>query len=128
MRSMPRISAAVRSETLRVFRDVVDVAEGALHQLDQAVVHLLLRPEELLAALQPLEVGDGDAAGVGDDVRHDGDAALGEDGVGLEIGRAVGALYEQATARGVRRCARRSDSAPRRGSARRRAARAAPAA
>ena len=56
----------------------------AASALIRRVVHLLLGPEELLEALHPLEVGDRHAAGVGEDVGHDEDAALVEDRVGLE--------------------------------------------
>ena len=55
-------------------------------------------------ALHPLEVADGDAAGVGEDVGHDGDAALGEDLVGLGGGRAVGAFDDDLGLRRGRRC------------------------
>src|SRR5262245_49904703 len=72
-----------------------DVLRRALHQADQAVVHLLLAPEELLEALHPLEVGDRHAAGVREDVGHDGDAALAQDRVGVEPGRAVRALDDE---------------------------------
>src|SRR5438132_1217690 len=44
---------------------------------------------------RPLEVRDGDPAGIGDDVGDDGDAALGEDGVGIVRGRAVGSVEDE---------------------------------
>ena len=52
----------------------------------------LLAPEEAGAVLDPLEVRDGDAAGVGEDVRHDQDALLVQDLVGALRRRAVGAF------------------------------------
>src|SRR5262249_34152116 len=64
-------------------REREHVAERALHEVDQTRVDLLLAPEELLEPLHPLEVGDRHAAGVGEDVGHDEDAALVEDRVGL---------------------------------------------
>jgi HPt (histidine-containing phosphotransfer) domain-containing protein len=81
-RSCPQVDASFA-------RDPPDVLGGALHQPDQAVVDLLLAPEELLGALHPFEIGDGDPAGVGEDVRHDGDAALPQDAIGHDAGRPV---------------------------------------
>src|SRR3712207_8571704 len=49
----------------------------------EAGVDLLELPEERLTVLDPLEVGDGDAAGVAEDVRDDGDPLRLEDLVGL---------------------------------------------
>src|SRR3712207_8386421 len=48
----------------------------------------------VLEVLDPLEVGDDDAARVGHDVGHDVDAVVLEDGVRLRRGRAVGALED----------------------------------
>src|SRR5690606_8108919 len=53
-------------------------------------------PEERLQALDPLEVRDGHAARVRQDVRDDLDAPLGQDIVGLRRGRAVGAFHNHA--------------------------------
>ena len=52
-------------------------------------------PEQATEVLHPLEVRDGDAAGVREDVRQHEDAALGEDRVRLDRGRAVGALRDE---------------------------------
>ena len=49
-------------------------------------------PEVALAVLHPLEVGGGDAAGVGQNVGHDEDVLVGEDVVGGGGGGAVGAF------------------------------------
>ena len=67
---------------------------------------LVARPEEPSEVLHPLEVRDGDAAGVREDVRQDRDPALGEDLVRLERGRAVRALGDQPRAQ-PRRVVRR---------------------
>src|SRR3712207_2777840 len=61
----------------------------------EAGVDLLELPEERLTVLDPLEVRDGDAAGVAEDVRDDGDPLRLQDLVGLRGGRAVGALGDQ---------------------------------
>src|SRR2546423_5587737 len=53
-----------------------DVEKGPLHDLAQARLDLLPGPEESLQVLDPLEVRDHDAAGVGHDVGNDQDAAL----------------------------------------------------
>src|SRR5262249_37189070 len=49
------------------------LVERLEHQLFQLVVDLLLAPQELLDVLDPLKVGDRDAAGVAQDVRDDED-------------------------------------------------------
>src|SRR5262249_18987177 len=71
------------------------LVEGALDQRDQAVVHVLLGPEEVLEALHPLEVGDRDAAGVREDVGHHEDAARAQHLVALDGGGVVRALDHQ---------------------------------
>ena len=53
--------------------DVVDVAEGAGHDLPETGDHLVLGPEVLLHVLHPLEIGNSHAAGVGQDVGDDQD-------------------------------------------------------
>src|SRR5262249_27020588 len=68
------------------------------YQLFQLVVDLLLAPQELLNILHPFEIGDGDAAGVAEDVGDDEDIAVFENRVGLRRGGAVGALGEDAAA------------------------------
>ena len=54
--------------------------EGFAHLGLEPLVHFLFRPEVPVAVLHPLEVGRRHAAAVGEDVRHDEDAALVEDG------------------------------------------------
>src|SRR5262245_18216041 len=56
-------------------RQHVHLPERAPHDVDQPAVHLVLGPEELLRVLHPLEVRHRDAAGVGEDVGDDEDAA-----------------------------------------------------
>jgi putative transcriptional regulator len=72
--------------------------EGVGQHVAEALVDLVQRPHVVLRALDPLEVGDGDAAGVGQDVGEDEDALVLEDLVGLEVGGAVGALGQDAAA------------------------------
>ena len=79
-----------------LFGGVVDGMEGAGHDQPQPVVDLLLGPGEGLQRLHPLEVGDGDAAGVGENVGKNQDAAVEQDRVGLGQGRSVRRLGDQA--------------------------------
>ena len=74
----------------------VDGIEAADHDVLEAVVDLVLRPEEVLQVLHPLEVADGHATGVREDVGDDGDAAFLEDRVGLGGSGAVGCLDDEA--------------------------------
>ena len=74
---------------------VPDLLQRVDHDLVEADVDLVLAPEEAREVLHPLEVADGHAAGVADDVGHDQDAALAEDVVGLGQRRAVGAFEDQ---------------------------------
>ena len=55
----------------------------------------MLGPEERLQVLHPLEVGDGDAARVGEDVGHEEDAPLAKDRVGFGRRRSVRALDDE---------------------------------
>src|SRR5471032_1876852 len=68
--------------------------ERFAHDAGQAAVDLFVGPEEAREVLCPLEVADGDAAGVGQHVWHDQDATLGQDIVGSWQGRAVGAFQD----------------------------------
>src|SRR6266700_2940977 len=77
-------------------RQAVDLQERPLHDLAQADVDLLLRPEERLQILDPLEVGNDHATGVRHDVGKDQDVALVQRLVGGGCGRAVGALGHDA--------------------------------
>src|SRR5918999_2326976 len=61
----------------------------------QTRANLVARPEETAQVLHPLEVRDGDAAGVREDVRQHDDAALLEDAVRLDRCRTVRAFRDQ---------------------------------
>ena len=52
-------------------------------------------PLVVVEVLHPLEVGDHDAAGVGEDVGEHLDAPVGEDPVGRRSARAVGRFDDQ---------------------------------
>ena len=65
-----------------LFAVLDDIVEGRDHDLLEPIVDDAFRPEVALPVLDPFEVGDGDAAGVGQDVGHDKDAALEKDVVG----------------------------------------------
>ena len=69
-----------------------DALESVAELLGQLRPDFSAIPEEPAEVLHPLEVGDGDAACVGEHVRQDRDAALGEDRVRLERGGPVRAL------------------------------------
>ena len=68
------------------------VPERLDHDPLELVVDLGLVPEVAVEVLHPLEVADGHAAGVAQDVRDQEDAVLEEDRVGLGRRRAVGRL------------------------------------
>ena len=74
----------------------VDRVERFFHHFLQFILHLLDVPEEILQALDPFKVADGDAARVGQDVRQDGDAVVPQDFIGLGSGRAVGGFDDAA--------------------------------
>ena len=82
----------MRIEMSRASCSVPRLVERARDDRVQALVHLALRPEELLEALHPLEVRDDDAAGVREHVGDDEHAVLLEDLVGVRRRRAVRAL------------------------------------
>ena len=75
-----------------VLGDRVDATEGVAHLVGQLAPDLVAIPEQPAEVLHPLEVRDGDAAGIRENVRQDGDAALAEDLVGLDRRRTVRAL------------------------------------
>ena len=80
-RSTATARAAVRqsrSSSRRPAASTTRASAGA-HLAPQALLDLDDVPEVLLLVLDPLEVGDGDAAGVGQDVGDDEDAALAQD-------------------------------------------------
>src|SRR6266436_8248349 len=70
--------------------------EGTHHDLPQALVYFLAIPEEAFLVLHPLEIADRDTAGVGQDVWENGDAAPGEDLVGMRGGGAVRGFRDDA--------------------------------
>ena len=57
-------------------RGLEDGIEGLAHLRLEPLVDFLLGPEIAVAILHPLEIRGGDAAAVGEDVRHDEDTAL----------------------------------------------------
>ena len=71
---------------------VEDLVEGLDHDLLELLVDVGLAPVVAVEVLDPLEVADGHAAGVAQDVRDHEHAALVEDLVGLGRRRAVGGL------------------------------------
>src|ERR1700675_2764130 len=73
-------------------RGIPHPCERAGHDLLQAGDDLALLPEVELEPLDPLEVGDDDAARVGEDIGDDDDAAAPENRVGFGCGWAVRAL------------------------------------
>src|SRR3972149_5539548 len=77
------------------FSVVEHVVEALDHDLLELLVDVLLRPEEVLNVLHPLEVGYRHAAGIGDDVGHQHDTAPIEDAVRLRGSRAVRALDDE---------------------------------
>src|SRR5436189_6071111 len=88
----PLNGEAVGAEPHRNVAVLVDgpgLVERARDDVVQLRVHLGLLPEVLLEALHPFEVGDHDAAGVGEDVRKDDDALVLEDLVRARRDRAV---------------------------------------
>ena len=73
-------------------RGFPDVREGASDDSVESLEDLVFGPEKRFAALDPFEVRDGDAAGVGEHVRNDDDASLIQDSVALTIDRAIGSF------------------------------------
>src|ERR1700722_7581775 len=63
-------------------RGFVDFAEGALHYRFELGVHFRFGPKQALHILNPLEVAGGYPAGVGQDVREQGDSLAREYFVG----------------------------------------------
>ena len=73
---------------------VPDAVECVFELLGELVLDLVPAPEQPSEILDPLEIGDGDAAGIRQDVREDDDAALGEDRVGVDGRRPVRPLRD----------------------------------
>src|SRR5215208_6838222 len=65
-------------------REIPDPVERVRHLLPESDARLVAAPEQAPEILDPLEVGDGHAAGVREDDGEDRDAPLREDGVRLE--------------------------------------------
>src|SRR5579885_2469016 len=73
-----------------------DGGEGAVHNHFEPLRDLFDPPEEALEVLHPLEVADGDAARVGQDVRNDHDILLEKDFIGCRSCGAVGGFRDDA--------------------------------
>src|ERR1700694_850403 len=71
---------------------LADLLVRARHDVSEALVDLALLPEEGLQVLHHLEVGNGYTAGIGDDVRDQEHAFLGEDVVGFRGSGSIGSL------------------------------------
>src|SRR5690349_4616074 len=63
--------------------------EGADNDSLQAKIHLLGIPEQAFLVLDPLEIADGDAAGVGENIGQDSDAAARENFVRVRRGGTI---------------------------------------
>src|SRR5690348_15962766 len=80
-----------------VFLAVMDhVIERCDLDVLESFVHHAFGPEISLPVLHPFKVGDGDAAGVHQNVRHDEYAAVEQNMIGGRSGGAIGALDENA--------------------------------
>src|SRR5216684_5852114 len=77
-----------------LFRKADHFIKGIVHDVEEALVHFALAPEEALAVLDPFEIADGNAAGVAENVRHCEDTLAIDDRVRLPCGGAIGALTE----------------------------------
>src|SRR5438067_600363 len=86
----------VPERQLLLLGELPDTIERVAHLLREPRADLVAVPEQAPEILHPLEVGDGDAAGIREDVRQHRDAALVQDPVGLVRHRAVRALGDQA--------------------------------
>src|SRR5437016_3404131 len=75
--------------------------EGADHNLLKARVDLVGVPHQPFLVLDPLEVADGDAAGVGENVREHDNAAAREDFIGVRRGGAVGGFGDDTSFDGL---------------------------
>src|SRR5216684_2172012 len=76
------------------FRKADHFIEGIVHDVEEALVHFALAPEEALAVLDPFEIADGNAARVAENVRYGKDSLAIDDRVSLPSGGAVGARAE----------------------------------
>lgn len=80
-----------------VLAHLEDVIEGAIEDIVEASVDFCFGPEEGLEVLNPFEIGDGDAASVGEDIWDEKDAALGKDDVGVWGSGTVGTFDDDAS-------------------------------
>src|SRR4029077_1712472 len=71
-----------------------NLIETLLHHVLQAFIHFALAPEKTLAILHPLEVADGDATSITENVPDDEDSLFFDDWVGVGSGWAVSALAQ----------------------------------
>ena len=85
-----RIGSLSRSATSATWRKLF------VHHAVQALVYFFLVPVHALDVLYPLEVGDDDAAGAGQDVGDDEGAGVVQDLVGLRRDGPVGGLEDDA--------------------------------
>ena len=74
--------------------DPEHVVKRPQHDPLQPIVDVVLIPEKLLQILDPLEIRNSDATGVGQDIRDDEHPLVVEDLVGLGSGRAIGSLAD----------------------------------
>ena len=70
---------------------------GAFHNGLQAVIDLILGPEETLQVLHPLEVAHRHATGIRQDIRHNRNAAIIEDTIRIWSSRSISRLNNQAS-------------------------------
>src|SRR6266852_8574957 len=56
------------------FREAHYFIKGIVHDVEEALVHFALAPEEALAVLDPFEIADSDAPGVAENIRHGEDS------------------------------------------------------
>src|SRR5579864_3003895 len=78
-----------------------DIVERRFHDGFELLVHDRLFPEIALPVLHPLEVGSGDAAGVGENVGNYKHAFLAENVIGGGRGRPIGAFGQNAALHAV---------------------------
>ncbi len=82
----------VTHEFAGLFREIGDCIKCSGHLLVEPVEHLFLGPEEVRIALHLFEIGAGDAAGVGEEIRNDEDSPFLEHRIGLRSRRTICAL------------------------------------
>src|SRR5260370_23094757 len=75
--------------------------EGAHHDFLEARVYFVDVPHQAFLVLDPFEVADGDASGVGENIREHDDAAARENFIGVRGGGAVGGFRDDASLDGL---------------------------